>query len=457
MISGLDFGIILAYFLALVLITFLKKSSDTSELSFLLAGRSLTLPAFVATLVSTWYGGILGVGEFGYQHGISQWLVFGVPYYIFAIAFAFLLVNKIRASTYLSLPEAITKNYGPFSGKIASSLIFLLTNPAPYVVMLALLFRFLLNDDSSYVWYAIGVTLFSTMYVWFGGFSAVVQTDKLQFILMYAGFAVVVFVGLDKVGGISALWNSLPESHTSPTGGQPLTYVFVWFFIALWTFIDPGFHQRVSAAKTPKIARWGIFISVLCWVLFDMLTLTTSLIGFTLIKDVANPVLIYPKLGVLILPSGIRGLFFLGLLATIMSTLDSFLFISGQTIGRDGFFQKMTAVKSTRIGMAISAVIAIVLSILFPSVIDLWYGLGTAIIPGLLLTVLGAYLPFFKIDSKTNGFLMIFGTSVSLFWMILGEKVNPFLGIEPFYPGILSAILIWTYAKINQRKELKLS
>lgn len=452
MISTLDIGIILAYFVALIGLTFFRKTSDKSDLSYLLAGRSLTLPAFVATLVSTWYGGILGVGEFGYQYGISQWLVFGVPYYIFALAFAFLLVNKIRATSYLSLPEAITKEYGPFSGKIASSLIFLLTNPAPYVVMLALLFRYLLNDDSSYVLYAIGVTLFSTMYVWFGGFSAVVRTDKLQFILMYLGFAVVVIVGLDKVGGIHTLWESLPDSHTSPTGEQPLFYIFVWFFIALWTFIDPGFHQRVSAAKTPKTARWGIFISVLCWILFDLLTLTTSLIGFTLIKYLANPVMIYPELGALILPSGIRGLFFLGLLATIMSTLDSFLFISGQTIGRDGFLKKMPAIKSTRIGMLISAFIAIVLSILFPSVITLWYGLGTALIPGLLLTVLGSYLPFFKINSKTNAFLMIFGTCFSLIWMSLGNDSGAFLGIEPFYPGMLSALFIWTWAKLKSLK-----
>ena len=63
----------------------------SGAVDYLVAGRRLTLPAFVATLVSTWYGGILGVGEYAWRHGLSNWLVFGVPYYLYAAVFAFLL------------------------------------------------------------------------------------------------------------------------------------------------------------------------------------------------------------------------------------------------------------------------------------------------------------------------------------------------------------------------------
>ena len=41
-----------------------REQRARSAAEFLLAGRSLTVPVFVMTLVSTWYGGILGVGEF---------------------------------------------------------------------------------------------------------------------------------------------------------------------------------------------------------------------------------------------------------------------------------------------------------------------------------------------------------------------------------------------------------
>ena len=47
-----------------------------------------------------------------------------------------------------------------------------------------------------------------------------------------------------------------------PLGGNSLQYLLVWFFIASWTFIDPGFYQRCSAAKNPDTAKKGILFSI---------------------------------------------------------------------------------------------------------------------------------------------------------------------------------------------------
>ena len=65
---------------------------------YLVMGRRLSLPSFVMTLVSTWYGGVLGVGEYSYRYGISNWLVFGVPYYVGAAHFAWFIARRARAS-----------------------------------------------------------------------------------------------------------------------------------------------------------------------------------------------------------------------------------------------------------------------------------------------------------------------------------------------------------------------
>lgn len=103
-----DAALIILYFGAVVYIGMRaakKEKSSTDE--FLLAGRMLTLPMFVATLVSTWYGGILGVGEFSYRYGISNWIVFGVPYYIFALVFALFLAKKVRATNLTTIPDQL--------------------------------------------------------------------------------------------------------------------------------------------------------------------------------------------------------------------------------------------------------------------------------------------------------------------------------------------------------------
>ena len=100
----------------------------------LLASRSLTLPVFVATLVSTWYGGILGVGEYSYQYGISNWVVFGVPYYFFALVFAFFLAKKARATNLVTIPDKLFEAYDAKTSLLGALLTFVLVSPAPYVL-----------------------------------------------------------------------------------------------------------------------------------------------------------------------------------------------------------------------------------------------------------------------------------------------------------------------------------
>ena len=90
-----------------------RRRRGRSAVEYLLAGRSLTVPVFVMTLVSTWYGGILGVGEFTYSVGIATWVMQGVPYYIFAILFAFLLAGRIRSSGGATIPDRFAAGVRP--------------------------------------------------------------------------------------------------------------------------------------------------------------------------------------------------------------------------------------------------------------------------------------------------------------------------------------------------------
>ena len=88
----LDWLVIAAYILVLLYLGISQfKQNRTSSEQYILAGRKLSLPAFVATLVATWYGGILGIGENIYLYGIQTWFIFGLPYYIFAILFSLFL------------------------------------------------------------------------------------------------------------------------------------------------------------------------------------------------------------------------------------------------------------------------------------------------------------------------------------------------------------------------------
>ena len=459
--SFFDWSLVAVYFVFLIWLSWKKGwDSEETEEEFLLSGRKVTLPAFVATLVSTWYGGILGVGEWSYQFGISQWLILGFPFYIFSAIFAVFLAGKIRLNKALTIPEAVANQYSERAGRISALPIFILVSPAPYILMLGLIFQFLIGGDAPFLFYASLVALFSVLYITIGGFGAVIRTDVLQVILMFVGFIILLIFAMAEFGGFGTLIHSLPSGHLDVTGGHSVQYILVWFFIALWTFVDPSFHQRAAAAESPATARKGIFWSIGFWMAFDFLTCFAGLYAFAILgESLDQPVLAYPLLANQILPVGVKGLFFLSLLATIMSTLDSYLFISGQTLGRDFLLKYFPSAKPnrlTRIGILVSAVIGILLIIIYPSVIDLWYVIGSVFIPGLLIPVLGIYLKPFQFPARIVYASIIGCTLVSFTWLILGTIIPQpqggyaFYGIEPFYPGLFLAILLWIYGRFRR-------
>lgn len=448
-----DWFLVACYFLFLIWLSWKKGIGEENEEDFLLSGRKVTLPAFVATLVSTWYGGILGVGEWSYQFGISQWLILGAPFYIFSAFFAIFLAGKIRLNKALTIPEAVANCYSERAGRLSALPIFVLVSPAPYILMLGLLFQFLSGGDAPYLLYASLAALFSVLYITIGGFGAVIRTDILQVVLMFSGFIILLIYSIAEFGGFGQLWGAIPEGHRDPTGGYSIQYILVWFFIALWTFVDPSFHQRAAAAETPKTARHGIFVSIGFWMAFDFLTAFAGLYAFAILgPGLEQPVLAYPALADTLLPVGLKGLFFVSLLATIMSTLDSYLFISGQTLGRDflvRYFPNVKANRLTRISILISALLGILLIIIYPSVIDLWYVIGSVFIPGLLIPVVGVYIKTFRMKTGFVYATIIGATAVSFIWLVLGtiypdaDGGYAYHGIEPFYPGLFTAISLW--------------
>lgn len=460
-----DWILILLYFALLVFLGWKKSWQDQDEEEFLLSGRKMTLPAFVATLVSTWYGGILGIGEYSYQNGISTWLILGFPFYVFSALFAWLLAGKIRLNKALTIPEAVGNFYGKKAGRASALPIFVLVSPAPYILMLGLLFQYLTGGTGHFLLYATAVALFSVLYISFGGFSAVIRTDMLQVVLMFGGFIILLGFAYYEFGSLGNLWETVPTSFRDVTGGQSIQYILVWFFIALWTFVDPSFHQRAAAAKTPKTAQKGILISILLWTLFDFLTIFSGMYGWAILGgDLSEPIMVYPYLANEILPVGMKGLFFVAILATIMSTLDSYLFLSGQTLGRDllvKMFPNTSSNHLTRISVLVAALLGILLIIIYPSVIDLWYVIGSVMIPGLLIPVLGVYLRLFTLKKKWVLPTMIGSIAVSLIWLTLGTYLSEkaysyaFLGVEPFYPGLGISIIFWLIGRARDEDLLE--
>lgn len=457
--SAGDIAIIVLYFAAILFIGFRTKKTDGSISDYLVAGRTLTLPAFVATLVSTFYGGILGVGEFTFIAGISSWFLNAFPYYFFIGIFAFFLAGKIRRTNLFTIPDKLRISYGNKAAMTGAFLIFLLVTPAPYVFMLGIIFQLIFGINI--IFSVIIVLILSIVYLFKGGLLADVRLNIFEFILMFAGFIIILPFCFYQFGGWEYLSGNLPAEHLSLTGGFSFQYMMVWFFIGAWALVDPTFHQRCYAAKSEKTARNGVLISLVFWFIFDFLTTSTGLYAKAFLTDIENPVMSYPLLADAVLPPILKSLFFIGLMATVMSTLHSYVFVSGTTLGRDilGQFYRNSETNSfSKTGIAITALISILIIILIPSVVEIWYTIGSIVIPALLISVLSAYSENYRTSERIIVTAMITSFLISTSSFIYGQTntadgfpVYPF-GLEPMYPGLVAGLLIYITGLIFKSK-----
>lgn len=455
--NPLDIIIIILFFGIVLLIGFISgRYTKTDADDYLLSGRKVGLILFILNNVSAWYGGILGVGEFTYRYGIASWFTQGFPYYFFAFLFAIFFAKKIRSASLFTIPDKITATYGKTAGLISAILVFVLVSPAPYVLMTANLISLIFHTG---IILSLFISVFLSMiYLLQGGFRSNVFTDSFQFFIMFGGFILMlIFCGI-YLGGFNYLTSSLPQTHLELTGGASPLFITVWFLIALWTFADPGFHQRCYAAKTGSVAAKGIIISIFFWALFDFLTTSTGLFARASLPGIEKPVLSYPLLAEKILPAGVKGIFYAGMFATIISTANSFLFLSGTTIGRDFIYRirkgnNEKRLKSyTIIGLIISGLLSILLAFEIPSVIQIWYTLGSLCIPAVILAVISSYYPKFKIKKEILITEMIIVVCISCTWYILrdaGVIKGIIYEIEPMIAGLVIGGMIHFYGIIR--------
>jgi len=419
-----------------------KKITSDKELAFLdllLMGRQLTLPMFVATLVATWYGGIFGVTKIAFEQGIFNFITQGVFWYIAYILFAFFITHKVAKYKAITLPDLVGQMFGPKAGKLSAVFNFFNVLPIAYVISLGLLIQALFGISflQSMI---IGVTVV-VLYTLYGGFRAIVFSDVVQFFVMCLGVFLVLAFSYKIFGGINFLKANLPTSHFSPTGGVGIATTLVWGFIALSTLVDPNFYQRVFAAKNVKVAKRGILISTIIWVLFDICTTTGAMYARAVIPEAASDkaYLIY---ALQILPDGIRGLVLAGILATILSTLDSYLFIAGTTVSYDMMPRKLKGkIFVHNFGIITVGIIAVLMGVVFKGNIKaVWKTLGSYSASCLLLPVLYGYIFPNKIKDYQFVFASILGVITVTIWRSI-ELDGFWQNVDELYMGIIATSL----------------
>ena len=94
--------------------------------------------------------------------------------------------------------------------------------------------------------------------------------------------------------------------------------------------------------------------------------------------------------------------------------------------------------------MIISGILSVLLAYLIPSVIEIWYTIGSICIPGIILPVVSSYYTKLKIDAKLILLEMIVSVTAGLIWFFIRDYLaNSYLiEIEPMLVGLAASIMI---------------
>jgi SSS family solute:Na+ symporter len=226
-------------------------------------------------------------------------------------------------------------------------------------------------------------------------------------------------------------------------------FILSWYFIAMATLVEPAFYQRCYATRTEPLARRGIFWSIAFWIVFDFMTTTTGLYARAAMTNLDSPQTSFPALAFDVLPPGILGLFLVGLLATVVSTVDSYMFIAAIALGRDVLSRLRPTTdrgvkRLTRWAILASAILAVVLALSSRSVIGLWRDLGSIGVPMILMPVLNSFRTGrMKIPAARVILWIILPGVVSATWVFWRVATDGYpFGLEPIFPGLAVSLLI---------------
>lgn len=345
-ISGLDIGIIIGYFVIVLLIGFIfSLKSDTGK-DFFLAGRSLGWGAigfslFASNISSTTLVGLSGQA---YRSGLSvsnyEWMATLILVFITIFFLPFFLRSKIS-----TIPEFLERRYSPFVRKyvsiiliISSIIVDIATGLYAGVLILQIFFPNLV------IWqtYLIIIVL-AGAYTAKGGLKAVVFTDILQSIFILFSGCIILFTVMAQfdfswttaVANIPKQKMSMIQPMDDPTLpwlgtliGLPVLGFYVWC-------ITQTIGQRFLGARDLNHARWGALLAGFLKLFVFFILVIPGLFAANLFPGLENSDLIFTEIVSKMLPPGVIGIVLTGVIAAIMSSVDSNLNASSTMIVLD--------------------------------------------------------------------------------------------------------------------------
>jgi len=423
--TPLDYTIVGAYLAGMIAIGAAVSRRIGGFRDFFVAAGHLTAPLLICSLVSTYYGldVLFGGSEVAYQEGVVAWFGYTRPYYVVILLAALLVAPRLKRHDFLSLPDVADHYYGRGTRAVAAVACFLYALPLLSIMGIGILLDVLLGVP--FVWGVLLGACVSLAYTVMGGLLADAFTDTVQFVLMCVTLGIACVLALRAGGGMDGLQAALPAEFFQPGGTYPASVLLVFAASALSALVEPAFYQRVFAAVNYRAVLVALVAGIVLWAAYDWVTTVLGMAAAARGIE-AEPRYALLTLTLDVLPTGLRGLFIAGVLATAMSTIDSYLLIAGGNIAYDIYrplvrpdMPDHDVLRLTRWMTAAAAAASVLFALFFRTIVSAWIFMSTVLIAATLVPLL-AGLYSRRPQSAATGFASsVTGLGIAVLFYVL--------------------------------------
>ena len=481
----LDGSIVGLYLLATMAAGLMVRKYVGKVEHFLVAGREMDVYLGIASLAATEFGIVtcMYTAQNGYEKGFAG----ATPGFLMALAMAVVgftgfVINPLRDSGVMTIPELFEKKFGPrirwaagvviVLGGLLNMGVFLRTGGQFLVLVAGLDVKYLEIMMTALL---VGVAVYTIL----GGMLSVLVTDYMQFIVMSVGLIVVTILILMNVG-----WENLVttvETHYGAGGFNPfinptMGWQYVVFNLMLNTAAVLTWQTIIARVLSAKDTMTGRKVYTRTSFFFVCRFLIPGLWGIAALATlgpVANSLEAMPRYLSTAVPPGLMGLLVAAMLAADMSTDSSYMLTWGSVIYNDimaPFRKKPWSEKRglfwNRSIIAFIGVFLLFYGLWYPLKGDLWTYLGVTgtIYLASISVLLIACCYWRKANSWGAGAAILISAVLPISYLVMEQVPSTATlakSIGPYYSGIATyllsgaAMVIGSLIKPNNDVKLK--
>ena len=304
-LAPVDILILVLYFALVVFIGFYAKGKANTSEDFFLAGREMTAWIAGLSFVSANLGSLELMGWAGaaYQYGLlaAHWYWIGaIPAMLFLgiVMMPFYYISKTH-----SVPGYLQLRFGEGARAVSAVSFAVMTILMSGVNMyaMALVMKTVLGWNISFSIWVGAATV--ALYVMLGGLRSAIINEVLQFVLIWAGAAMIPILGLIEAGGWTKLkaqiavnvgttdyghmWSTLGSFKDNPMGVHWTGIVFGLGFVISFGYWTTDFLvvQRVLSANNLRSAKLAPVIGAAFKMAVPFIVILPGLLALAVLKN----------------------------------------------------------------------------------------------------------------------------------------------------------------------------